>query len=131
MEYNDWAFQASIILNSKVLTRNYMVLSLVISFVSCFSIAATEVSYSPTVKFTPRSRIRLVIIIALIDFFNTLTSWGCFFLSNIFLGSLASASDIAASWKEFEVRVGTEIGANIEISLTGSHLPNRKFFGMV
>ena len=65
------------------------------AFVSYFSTADADASNLPTVKHTPRSRIRYVIVVAPIDSLKTLTTYGCLYFATHFHFILAlSASDI-------------------------------------
>lgn len=116
------------VLDFKVLIQNYTALSLIIVFVNYFSTAGAEASNSPTVKFTPRSKIRLIIIVALTNSFNILITHEYFFLSIVFFGPPVSASSIVVSWKGLKVKAEIGVGAGIEISLMGSYSPNLKFF---
>lgn len=75
IEYHVWfiiAFWSSS--TSKLLTRNLMALSSEIALVSYFSTVVTKARNLPTVKLTPRSKICLVIIVALTDSFKTPTT---------------------------------------------------------
>lgn len=128
IKYYKWEFWALTVLDSKVLTWNCTVLSSFIAFKSCFLIAGAETSNLATVKFIPRSSIRLVIALALSDFFNTLTICRYFFFLIGFFGLLVSASGIAVFWEKLGVKAGVSIEASIEISFTGFYLPNLIFF---
>lgn len=131
IEYYKWEFRVSTELDSKILTQNCIVLSSIVAFIGCFLIASAEASNSPIVKFTARSRIRLVIIIDLTDFFNTLTTHGYFFLLVVFLGSQASASAITDFWERLEIKTRAEVGASIKLSFMSSHSPNHSFFSTI
>ena len=98
------------------------------AFVSSFSTADADPNNSPTVKFTLRFKIRFVMVVAPTDFFKTLTTRGCFFLSTLFFAVAVSASNMAVSKAAEGVAMG-EGGTGF--SLTGFHLPIRTFLGAV
>lgn len=62
-----------------------MILFLIIVFISCFLIARAKASYLLRVKFIFRSKIRLIIVITLINFFNVLITYKYFILLIFFL----------------------------------------------
>lgn len=62
-----------------------MILFLIIVFISCFAIARAKTSYLLRVKSIFRSKIRLIIVITLINFFNVLTTYKYFILLIFFL----------------------------------------------
>lgn len=80
-----------------MLTQYCTTFSLIIAVISCFSITWAEVSYSPIVKFIPTFKICLIRFILPIYSFIILSTPGYFLFSNLFLGSLASISNIVIS----------------------------------
>lgn len=107
-----------------------MTLSLVIAFVSCFSIAGAKANNLLIVKFTPKFSIYLVIVIASINSFNRLTTYKYFFLLIIFFDLLVFASSIAVSWEKHRVKAETAIRVDIKIFFMGLYLLNLTFFGV-
>lgn len=95
-----------------------------ITFVSCFSIAGVDANNLPIVKFTLRSKILFVIVLAPTNSFKTLTTWRCYFFSKLFFAIVIFASSITVVGTVEEVIVG-EVGTGF--FLTGSHLPNQTF----
>ena len=73
---------------------------------SFFSTAGADANNSPTVKFTTRSKIRFVIVVAPTDSFNRLTTQGCFFLSKLYFAVAVSASSMAVSRTAGGVAIG-------------------------
>ena len=94
------------------------------AFVSCFSTANTDVNHSPIVKFTPRSKICFVMVLAPTNSFKTVTTRWCFFFSKLFLAVAVSASSMAVSGAAKGVAISEE---GTRFSLTYSHSPNRTF----
>lgn len=88
---------------------------------SCISIDGIDASNSSTIWLIPRSRIHFVMVVAPIDSFKILTTYGCFFCSTFFLVILElSISGIIVSGVIEEADI-VEVGA--ELFLINSHPP--------
>lgn len=74
-----------------------MILSLEMALIIFFSTISAEAKNLPTVKLTPRSKICLVIIVALMDFFKTPTTCGYFLCLTFFL---TFGSESSMVWSE-------------------------------
>lgn len=87
-----WTFK--LLLDFKILTQNWIALSLKTVFVSYFSTTSAEASNLPTVKLILRSKICFVIVVGPTNFFMTLTMQGCFFLFTVFFAIVFSLSSM-------------------------------------
>ena len=83
---------------SKVLNQNRIVSSSEMAFMSSFSTTGVDANNISTIRLTLRSRIRFVIVIALTNFFKTLTTHSCLcFSTHFFVVQVLSTSGIAIS----------------------------------
>lgn len=105
-----------------------MALSLVIAFISCFTIVGAETSNLLIVKFTPKFKIHLVIVVVSTDFFNILIACRCFFFSIVFFSLSISIFGIAISQEKLKIKTRASIGAGIEVSLIDFQSLNLIFF---
>ena len=92
-----------------------------------FLTAGADANNLPTVKFTQRSKIRFVIVIAPKDSFKILTTLGCLFLSILFLAVAVSASSIVVPRATEGIAMGE---ASKGFLLTSSYSPNQTFLGV-
>ena len=76
--------------------------------------------------FTPRSKICFVIVVALINFFKILTTWGCYFFSTLFFAVVVFASSIAVLGAVEQITINE---ADTRFFLTTSHSSNQTFLG--
>ena len=95
-----------------------------IVFVSCFSIADANASNSLILRLTPRSKIRFVMVVAFIDSFKILTTYGCLFFLTLFFAIPIFALGIDVFGITEEV---ANDGAGIGLSLIGFHSINQIF----
>lgn len=70
---------SKLLLDSKILTQNWIILFLKMALVSCFLTANTKTSNLPIVRLIPRSRKYFIIIVIFKKYFKILTIQGCFF----------------------------------------------------
>lgn len=125
MEYHKKGFFASkVSLQPKVLTRNWIALSSVIAFVSYLLTAGIEENNSPTMRFTSRSKMRLVIMVARIDSFKTSTTLERFLHSTFFF-IVGLESTITIFWPSYLSNADAGGGSALSICF---HSPNLMFF---
>lgn len=95
---------------------------------SYFSTIGAKTRSLPTVQLTHKSKICLVVIVALTDSFKTLNILG-YCLPSIFF--LAFGLEFSIVWSEIGFWGSIDIGTNGCRFSTGLHSPNWTFFGVV
>lgn len=79
---------SKLLLDSKILMQNWIILFLKMALVSCFLMANTKTSNLPTVRLIPRSKKYFVIIVISKKYFKILTIQGYFFFLLFFCYSI-------------------------------------------